>query len=80
MNVYCGGACLDRPKIRMSQMAASVESRGMNLIHNLLFLNAGSSGETQHQHMKKVKGRKHQEIRVSADSIKEDHLTRSIHY
>ncbi len=45
MNVYCGGACLERPKIRISQMAASVESLGMNLIHNLLFLNAGSSGE-----------------------------------
>lgn len=45
MNVYCGGACLERPKIRISQMAASVESLGMNLMHNLLFLNAGSSGE-----------------------------------
>jgi len=58
MNVYCGGACLERPKIRISQMAASVESLGMNLIHNLLFLNAGSSGEREEQDMlKKVKGR-----------------------
>lgn len=80
MYVYCGGACLDRPKIRMSQMAASVESRGINLIHNLLFLNAGSSGETQQQQMKKVKGRKHQEIRLSADSMKEDLFKQSIHY
>jgi len=49
MNVYCGGACLERPKIRISQMAASVESLGMNLIHNLLFLNAGSSGERERE-------------------------------
>lgn len=52
MNVYCGGACLERPKIRISQMAASVESLGMNLIHNLLFLNAGSSGERGTGHVK----------------------------
>jgi len=59
MNVYCGGACLERPKIRISQMAASVESLGMNLIHNLLFLNAGSSGERAREEqdmLKKVKG------------------------
>lgn len=43
MNVYCGGACLVRPMIRMSQMAASVESRGMNLMHSLFFLKATSS-------------------------------------
>lgn len=44
MKVYWGGACLDRPRMRMSQMAASVESRGMNLMHSRLFLKACSSG------------------------------------
>lgn len=31
--------------IRMSQTAASVESRGINLMHSLFFLKADSSGE-----------------------------------
>lgn len=53
MNVYCGGACLERPRMRMSQIAASVESLGMNLIHSLRFLNAGSS-EMQKKKMKEV--------------------------
>lgn len=43
MKVYCGGACLPRPKIRISQIAASVESRGMNLMHSLFFRKAVSS-------------------------------------
>lgn len=45
MNVYWGGACLVRPMMRMSQMAASVESRGINLMHSLFFLKATSSKE-----------------------------------
>lgn len=44
MNVYWGGACLARPVTRMSQTAASVESRGINLMHSLFFLKAASSG------------------------------------
>lgn len=43
INVYWGGACLVRPMMRMSQMAASVESRGMNLMHSLFFLKTTSS-------------------------------------
>lgn len=43
IKVYWGGACLERPRMRMSQMAASVESRGMNLMQSLLFLKACSS-------------------------------------
>lgn len=34
---------MDLPRILMSQMAASVESRGMNLIQSLLFRKACSS-------------------------------------
>lgn len=34
-----------RPMIRMSQIAASVESRGINLMHSLFFLKANSSEE-----------------------------------
>lgn len=34
-----------RPMIRMSQIAASVESRGINLMHSLFFLKATSSEE-----------------------------------
>lgn len=49
MNVYCGGACLERPRIRMSQIAASVESLGINLIHSLRFLKAGSSEENKNK-------------------------------
>lgn len=45
INVYWGGACLVRPMMRMSQMAASVESRGINLMHSLFFLKATSSKE-----------------------------------
>ena len=47
MNVYCGGACLARPRMRISQMAASVESRGMNLMQSRLFRKACSSVEPQ---------------------------------
>ena len=47
MKVYCGGACLDRPRMRISQMAASVESRGMNLMQSRLFRKACSSVEQQ---------------------------------
>lgn len=40
-----------RPMIRMSQIAASVESRGMNLMHSLFFLNATSSeGKNEKRH------------------------------
>lgn len=45
INVYWGGACLVRPMMRMSQMAASVESRGINLMHSLFFLKTTSSKE-----------------------------------
>lgn len=34
-----------RPMMRMSQMAASVESRGINLMHSLFFLKTTSSKE-----------------------------------
>lgn len=37
INVYCGGACLERLKMRISQMAASVESRGINFMHKRFF-------------------------------------------
>lgn len=47
MNVYWGGACLDLLRIRISQIAASVESRGMNLMHSLFFLKATSSVKTK---------------------------------
>lgn len=57
MNVYCGGACLERPRMRMSHIAASVESLGINLIHSLRFLNAGSS-EKQKKDKEKKKEKK----------------------
>lgn len=38
-----------RPMIRMSQMAASVESRGINLMHSLFFLKATSSEGKDHK-------------------------------